>query len=182
MVRSWSVKGGAVSNEDKSSSQPLSRADQEAIQALARAIVSEAGLGRNPKHDVDVTRQGDMIQAGRRSADNVIDFCKHLTTLNTASVAGVTAFAAASVRDFEPILLYISLGFFAASLAVTGGYYWLLSINISPAWINGEVWEWKIKKLAEESQGGSIIRRTATIFLIVAWYMGVLFGVLSFVL
>jgi hypothetical protein len=175
-------EGDAVSKEDKSSSQPLSRADHEAIQALARAIVSEAGLGQNPKQDVSVARRGDMIQAGRRSHDNAIDFCKHLTTLNTATIAGVTAFAGASVRDFEPILLYMSLGFFAASLAVTGGYYWILSINISPAWINGEVWEWNIKKLGKESQGGSKIRRRVTVFQIIAWYMGVLFGVVSFVL
>lgn len=171
-----------MSKEDKSSSQPLSRADQEAIQAMARAVVSEAGLGRNPTQDAGEKRRADMIQAGRRSADNAIDFCKHLTTLNTATIAGVTAFAGASVRDFESTYLYISLCCFAVSLFATGGYYWLLSINISVPWINGEVWEWDLEKLAEESQGGSKQRLAATAFLIAAWYMGVVFGVASFIL
>ena len=139
-------------------------------------------MRQNFEQDANEKRRGDMIQAGRRSHDNAIAFCQHLTTLNTASIAGVTAFAGALVRDFESTYLYISLFCFAVSLLVAGGHYWLLSMNISEEWISGEVWEWPLKKLAEESQGGSIIRCTATIFQIFAWYMGVLFGVASFLL
>jgi hypothetical protein len=75
---------------------------QEALQALARAIVREAGLGRDPEKEAAEKSQKsrqEFIEGGREHWKSQVDFFKHMTVISGASIVGVTALREAVATD-----------------------------------------------------------------------------------
>jgi hypothetical protein len=78
---------------------------------LAKAIVREAGLAREPEQETAGNLRRELIESGQGYWQAQVDFFKHMTTVSAATVVGVPAVIKAFVPDPEPALpLYASVG------------------------------------------------------------------------
>lgn len=73
------------------SQQLVGRVPEEALTMLARAIVREAGLSRDPEQEAAKERHQQFIEGGRAHWRSQVDFFKHMTVISGASIVGVTA-------------------------------------------------------------------------------------------
>jgi hypothetical protein len=78
-------------HEQENSQEPLTEREQEAIQELAKAIVREAGLAREPEQETAGNFRRELIESGQGYWQAQVDFFKHMTTVSAATVVGVPA-------------------------------------------------------------------------------------------
>jgi hypothetical protein len=90
----------------ESSREPLTQREREVIHELAREIVKEAGLGRNPDQEAaeKQSKQRERMIAGGRGYWNAqVDIFKHMATVSAATVVGVPVVLGAFVPDPKPL-------------------------------------------------------------------------------
>jgi hypothetical protein len=96
----------------------LTEREQEALQALAREMVSaarEAELAQDtPQEEAAEQERKEFIEAGREHWKAQVDYFKHMSTISGATIIGevavIAGFVPKAVEDRAP-LLYFSLTF-----------------------------------------------------------------------
>jgi hypothetical protein len=98
MIDRDSLTTNALSSE---SQQLVGRVPQEALTILAREIVKEAGLARNPEQEAAEKRRQEFIEGVREYYKTQVDFFKHISTLSAATIVGFVAVAGAYLPRSE---------------------------------------------------------------------------------
>jgi hypothetical protein len=126
--------GGGCSVADhgqKNGGEPLTQRDRELIKELAREVVREARLVRDPKEETDKQRIEVVIDALRYNTEKQLDFFKHMTTLSSASIVGATAIIGAFFSNSKHLWwpIYASLAVLAITLLLCGAVFARLTGN-----------------------------------------------------
>jgi hypothetical protein len=89
----WMIdRNSLTTNTPTSDSQQLvGRVPQEALQILAREIVREAGLVRDPVQEAAEKAQQQFIEGGREHWKAQVDYFKHMATTSGAALVAVAA-------------------------------------------------------------------------------------------
>jgi hypothetical protein len=78
-------------NQRDHGKEPLTEREREVLQMLAKEIVREAGLDRDPEKEAAEQSRREFIEGGREHWKAQVDFFKHMAVISAASVVGVGA-------------------------------------------------------------------------------------------
>jgi hypothetical protein len=78
----------------------VARFPQEALTILAREIVREAGLSRDPERELAEKRWEQFIEGGREHWKAQIDYYKHIATASSATIVAETVVVSAFLREY----------------------------------------------------------------------------------
>jgi hypothetical protein len=129
-------------SEQNGAKKLLTGREREFVQELAKAIVREAGLARNPAEK----RLEDVIDTYRERRKSVFDFSKQMMTLSSASIVAVVTVSGVFLSDTAfrwPI--YVSLGLLSLSLLMN-----VMTFHFSIRSIQGVPGDWEWRTLPEE--------------------------------
>jgi hypothetical protein len=103
----WMIdRDSLIANALPSDSQQLvGRVPQEALTALAREIVREAGLVRDLEAEAVEKRREQFIEGGREYYKALVTYSKDMATLSGATLVGVTVVTRAFIPNPEPVWL-----------------------------------------------------------------------------
>jgi hypothetical protein len=159
---------------NRSMVKSLSKCEQEAIQALARAIVREAEDARDPEQEAAEKRSEDLADAVNRHELRLLEFYKHMTTLCAASIAGAAAVTRAFFsREATLWPLYIPLVLIGLALAFSGVSFGGISRSVGADTMFNEYWRDKSwEELVKTSIAGVRRHRIITLGTTIIWYVG----------
>jgi hypothetical protein len=134
--------GGGYSVGDRqrdTGNERLTERDREALQELARAIVREAGMIRDPEQEADEKNRKETIEAGREHWKAQVDFFKHLSTVSGAALIAVTAVTGVLQLEFkQPEFKLVSV-FLVIAVA---GFLWSALAALIFLWMASERLAW----------------------------------------
>jgi hypothetical protein len=163
-------------NEQDEGQKPLTERELKDLQELARAIVREAGLARDPEREAAEKRFEDMLETYRSHNQSVFEFLKHMMTLSSATIVAVITVSGALFSGAEYLwTIYYSLGLLAFSLSAS-----LFSFSYSTRMIRGVPGSWNWRALPEEElqeKAKLVTRRRAQLAnaVVYPWFFGLLF-------
>jgi len=128
----WMIdRDSLTANTPTSDSQQLvGKLSQETLTILAREIVREAGLARDPEQEAAEKRQQEFIEGGREHWKAQVDFFKHMAVVSGASLIAVTAMVKAFGRGAADALIFTSAALFLGSAVVSLLFLYWASWNL----------------------------------------------------